>query len=87
MIKKIIKFIIGFFVGSLIVFSFSYLFGYIVGEMGIRLYESESDQQRNFNIVFVTWLIISTIFGYFSSKIGNKETNNKNQDKSRGQIT
>ncbi len=76
MIKKIIKFIIGFFVGSLIVFLFTYLFGYIVGEMGIRLYESESDQQRNFNIVFIVWLTISIIFGYFSSKMGRKETNN-----------
>ena len=75
MIKKIIKFIIGFIVGSLIVFSFTYLFGYIVGEMGIRLYESESDQQRNFNIVFVIWLITSITLGYFSTKMRSKETN------------
>lgn len=72
MIKKIIKFIIGFFVGSLIVFSSTYLFGYIVGEMGIRLYESESEQQRNFNIVFVIWLITSIIFGYFATKMRRK---------------
>lgn len=76
MIKKIIKFIIGFLVGSLIVFSFTYLFGYIVGEMGIKLYESESDQQRNFNVVFVLWLAISIIFGYFATKMRRKETNN-----------
>ena len=76
MIKIIIKFIIGFFVGSLIVFSLTYLFGYIVGEMGIRLYDSESDQQRNFNIVFIAWLIISITSGYFALKMGKKETNN-----------
>jgi uncharacterized membrane protein YedE/YeeE len=75
MTKKIIKFIAGFFVGSLLAFSLTYLFGYIAGEMGIRLYESESDQQRNFNVAFVIWLIISIVFGYFASKI-NKKSNN-----------
>ena len=72
MIKIIAKFILGFLVGSIAVFLLTYALGYILDASGIVLYDSESDQQRNFNIVMVAWLIISIIAGYLATKLGKK---------------
>ena len=68
MIKLIVKFILGFIVSSIVIFILTYTIGYILEAKGIVLYNSESDQQRNFNIVMSVWLAISIISGYFSTK-------------------
>ena len=68
MIKLIVKFILGFIVSSIVIFILTYTTGYILEAKGIVLYNSESDQQRNFNIVMSVWLAISIISGYFSTK-------------------
>jgi len=72
MIKIITKFILGFIVGSITVFLLVYAFGYILETVGIVLYDSESDQQRNFNIVMVVWLMSSILAGYIATKLGKK---------------
>lgn len=69
MIKSIAKFIIGFLVGTIIVYALIYAFGAVLNEIGVRLYESESDQQRNFNMVMFIWLVGASAMGYFSVKL------------------
>ncbi len=68
MIKSVAKFIIGFLVGTIIIYALIYAFGAVLNETGVRLYESESDQQRNFNIVMLIWLVGASATGYFSAK-------------------
>ena len=72
MIKIILKFIGGFFTGVILVFIIAYAFGYIIESMGIVLFESESDQQRNFNLFIGITVIGAIFFGYLATKIGNK---------------
>jgi len=72
MIIKILKFIGGFITGSALAFILVYVFGFIMESMNISLYNSESDQQRNFNIFLIFTLFIAIISGYFATKIGNK---------------
>jgi integral membrane sensor domain MASE1 len=72
MIKIILKFIGGFIVGSILAFAFVYVFGSIMESLNVSLYNSESDQQRNFNIYFIFTLLLATVSGYFATKIGNK---------------
>jgi len=72
MIKTLLKFILGFIVGSFIAFLLVYALGFALETMNISLYESESDQQRNFNIFIVISLIIAVISGYFATKISKK---------------
>jgi len=72
MIKLISKFIGGFIVGCVIAFILVYTFGTIMESMSISLYNSESDQQRNFNIYLLFTLVVAIISGYISTKIGNK---------------
>ncbi len=67
--KRITKFIIGFLVGTIIVFSLLYAFGLVLNEIGIRLYESENDQQRNFNIMIFIWLVGASATGYCGVKL------------------
>lgn len=74
MIIKIIKFIVGFFVGGLIAFALTHTFGLTMEALDISLYDSESDQQRNFNIFILFLLIVGVLGGYFATKIGK---NNK----------
>ena len=72
MIKIILKFIGGFIVGSILAFAILYVFGSIMESLNVPLYNSESDQQRNFNIYLIFTLLLATISGYLATKIGNK---------------
>ena len=72
MIKIILKFIGGFIVGSILAFAIVYVFGSIMESLNVSLYNSESDQQRNFNIYLIFTLLLATISGYLATKIGNK---------------
>ncbi len=51
-------------------FCLAYASGYILENMGVILYESESDQQRNFNIFIILSLVVSLVFGWLSVKYG-----------------
>lgn len=72
MIKLTLKFIGGFLIGTILVFIITYAFGYIMESMNIGLFDSERDQQRNFNIFIGFTIIIAIISGYLATKFGNK---------------
>ena len=61
--KKIIYFTLGAFVGLIISIAILYTSGYILESLDMLLYESEADQQRNFNIFLVVSVLISIIGG------------------------
>lgn len=68
MIKKLAVFIVAFLVVSFLYFSLVYLIGLLLQEVGIALYDSESDQQRNFNVVLGVWLAVSVGAGVWRIK-------------------
>ena len=68
MIKKLFWFFTGFIIISIIYFVFIYLLGTAMEALDISLYDSESDQQRNFNIVMLLWLLIASIGGWVIAK-------------------
>ena len=72
MISSIVKFISGFFIGTLLVFAITYSVGLLLENIGIVLYDSESDQQRNFNFFVLIWLILSITSGYLATKLWKK---------------
>ena len=71
MIKIIFKFLGGFIIGAIIAFFIVYAFGYVMEAMQVRLYASEADQQRNFNIFIAFTLLVAIACGYITTKIGN----------------
>lgn len=68
MIKRLIWFFVGFLGSSVIYFALVYIFGLALSNLEISLYNSESDQQRNFNIVMGIWLLFGIFGGWFLSK-------------------
>lgn len=66
--KKVMFFVLGVITGLIVCFTVLYLSGSIFEYFGIRFYESESDQQRNFNLFLVVSAICSLISGYFFVK-------------------
>lgn len=77
--KKTIFFILGAIVGMVASFVVLYLFGSISEYLGIKYYESESDQQRNFNIFIAVSVIISLINGYLFAKIFAQQRHQRGQ--------
>ena len=74
MINRAMWFFIGFVVSSVVFFIALYVIGYSLESMEISLYNSESDQQRNFNIVLSAWGCIAFVSGwYLSLKKANKQ--------------
>ena len=69
------KFMAGFVAGIIIVFALTYAVGTTLEAMSISLYDSESDQQRNFNIYIVCSLAVALLTGYIATRVGEK--NNK----------
>ncbi|PIE83147.1 MAG: hypothetical protein CSA09_03530 [Candidatus Contendobacter odensis] len=68
--KKFLLFLAGAVAGILVSFCLAYVSGYILENMGVILYKSESDQQRNFNIFIILGLVVSLIFGWLSVRYG-----------------
>lgn len=66
--KKLLFFVMGSLGGMLLSFCLVYLSGYILESFGMVMYESESDQQRNFNIFIISSVLISVICGWLSVK-------------------
>lgn len=67
MIKKLMWFFLDFALSTLAYFALVYMVGIFAENFGFVLYESESDQQRNFNIVMSFWIILSTVTGFILS--------------------
>lgn len=61
---------IGALAGSVLVWGVTFLVGYSLNAAGIRLYESEFDQQRNFNVFVLAWLIFAIVGGWLGWRIG-----------------
>lgn len=61
--KKAAFFLIGVVVGLVSCFFIIYLSGVLLEYLGIQLYESEVDQQRNFNMFLVISAIASIVGG------------------------
>lgn len=73
MINRAMWFSVGIIASSVVFFLVLYAVGYSLEVMEISLYSSESEQQRNFNIVLASWAFISLASGwYLSSKKANK---------------
>ena len=66
--KRLALFVLGFFVGLVVVFVVFYGLGYILELFGIQLYESEADQQRNFNIYIGFSILGGFLSGYYFCK-------------------
>ncbi len=66
--KKLGLFVSGFIAGLIVVFAFFYALGQGLEYLDIQLYESESDQQRNFNIFVVTSLVVGLLLGYLFNR-------------------
>ena len=72
MMRKIVFVMIGALLSS-IVFGFAvYVSGVSFEKMGIALYASEADQQRNFNIVCVAWIVFVVIGGWVGYRLQKK---------------
>ena len=69
---KALKFAGGFLVGWLIAFALIYLVGFGVELMGFRWFDSESDQQRNFNIVMLVCALSGVALGVYLARRGAK---------------
>lgn len=70
---KIITFtILGALFGTIFIGGIVYFSGYLFQTMGIQLYHSESDQQRNFNIAFIVWIIFTIVGAWLGYKIEKK---------------
>lgn len=65
--KKLIWFILGFALATLVYFALVYMVGIFAENFGFVLYENESDQQRNFNIVIFLWITLSAVAGVIVS--------------------
>ena len=72
MIKIIFKFVVGFIIGAFFAFLLVYAFGLLMENMSVSLYNSESDQQRNFNIFIGFSLVVALITGYLATKFGGE---------------
>ncbi len=66
--KKIIVFLVGVIVGAIACFALLYASGFVFESLGILLYESEADQQRNFNIFIAVSTLISAGVGWWFVK-------------------
>lgn len=59
--KRIIWSLFGFIVASFAFFAVVYVLGLTAESAGVSLYDSEADQQRNFNIVMLLWLLLGVL--------------------------
>ncbi len=66
--KKVTFFILGAFIGVVSCFLLLYATGSVLEHFGIRLYDSELEQQRNFNLFLLVSVVFATVSGYFFAK-------------------
>ena len=72
MIKTAAKFVGGFVLGAILAFVIAYAFGLGMEALNIRLYESEADQQRNYNLFIGFEFLVAMLTGFFATRIGAK---------------
>jgi len=59
--KRLLYTVIGGLAASALFLGVAFLSGYLLEAGGIRLYDSEFDQQRNFNIFLLGWLLFGAV--------------------------
>jgi succinate-acetate transporter protein len=64
MAKKLLYILVGCILGTAAVFCLLYVTNFIVLEFNIRLYNSEAEQQRNFNVFLILWIIFVVSGGF-----------------------
>lgn len=63
-----IRVILSFIMYTFVYFGLVYAIGYIATMLGYSLYDSESDQQRNFNIVVGFWFVSAIFISFLFSR-------------------
>lgn len=66
--RKATFFTLGAILGVAVCFFLLYVTGSVLEHFGIRLYESELDQQRNFNLFLLASAVSAIVSGYFFAK-------------------
>lgn len=66
--KKAAFFVLGAIIGVVVCFLLLYVTGSVLEYFGVQLYESESDQQRNFNIFLAASAVSAIVGGYFFAR-------------------
>ena len=64
--------LVGVIVGILACFAVLFVSGSVFESLGIQLYESEADQQRNFNFFLIASVISGLASGYWFARILGK---------------
>lgn len=77
MIKKLTLFFVGALIGVAVCWALVFLSGLVFEYLGVRLYESEAQQQRNFNVV----LLFSAIAFLAGGVVAMKKYSKKNYPK------
>jgi len=62
------RFILSFIIYTFVYLGLVYAIGYTATTLGYSLYDSESDQQRNFNIVVGLWLVSAVVISFLYSR-------------------
>lgn len=70
--KRFAFLLAGVAIATVLVWGVAYALGWTLDSMGIRLYESEDDQQRNLNIVLGVWLVCAVLGGWLGWRRGAK---------------
>lgn len=66
--NSFIRFILSFIMYTFVYLGLVYAIGYTASMLGYSLYDSESDQQRNFNIVVGFWFVSAVLISFFFSR-------------------
>jgi hypothetical protein len=67
-VKKLVLFLLGASIGFALSFIAFYALGMTLEYFGVQLYQSEADQQRNFNIFLAVSIIFALISGFRFAK-------------------
>ncbi|MCX7112775.1 MAG: hypothetical protein NTX45_22170 [Proteobacteria bacterium] len=68
--KRLFYALIGVLAGSALSWGIIFFLGYALEAVGIHLYQSEFDQQRNFNIFIISWLLSVIVGGWLGWRVG-----------------
>jgi len=72
MMRKISFTLIGAILGCLLVAGIVFASGAILQSMDLRLYDSEADQQRNFNIVMTAAAAFCALGGWIGYRLASR---------------
>lgn len=65
--------VLGCLAGIILAAVLVYLSGIAVDALGIKTYDSESDQQRNFNLALVFTLVVGVLGAWLGYRFGKRD--------------